>query len=212
MARRAGKRYPLVVYRLMLSRWWPPTLAIGLVMLIIAYSEYIGLGQFIPWRWLVPAAVGILGIFVGMLFFVFRYLAYVQPHPDHLKLITPFLRLNISYKRIVRTTTTEMRLLFNFKPKGLGAWLDILGLNERDAPLATKTALVVDLKSYPIPRQVLEFFLSRYFFKDKTPHLVLLVDDWMRLSNEMESMRTGADPEPAPRRPSDSILSRLSQK
>ena len=105
-----------------------------------------------------------------------------------------------------------MKLLFDFKPKGLGAWLDILGLNERDIPLATKTALVIDLKSYPIPRKVLEFFLSRYFFKDKTPHLVLLVDDWMRFSSEMESMRTGTDPEPAKRRPSDSILSRLSQK
>lgn len=212
MARRAGKKYPLVVYRLLLSRWWPPMLAIGLVMLILAYDEYTKLGQFIPWRWMLPAAVGILGVFVGVLFFVFRYLAYVQPCPDHLKLITPFLRLNISYKRIVRTTTTEMRLLFNFKPKGLGAWLDILGLNERDFPLATKTALVVDLKSYPIPRNVLEFFLSRYFFKDKTPHLVLLVDDWMHFSSEMESMRTGLDPEPARRRPSDSILSRLSQK
>lgn len=196
----------------MLNRWWTPTLAIGLVMLIIAYSEYIGLGQFLAWRWMLPAAIGILGIFVGVLFFIFRYLAYVQPYPDHLKLITPFLRLNISYKRIVRTTTTEMKLLFDFKPKGLGAWLDILGLNERDIPLATKTALVIDLKSYPIPRKVLEFFLSRYFFKDKTPHLVLLVDDWMRFSSEMESMRTGADPEPAKRRPSDSILSRLSQK
>ncbi len=196
----------------MLNRWWPPTLAIGLVMLIIAYSEYIGLGQFLAWRWMLPAAVGVLGIFVGVLFFVFRFMAYVQPFPDHLKLITPFLRVNISYKRIVRTTTTEMRLLFRFKPTGLAAWFDVLGLNEREMPLAAKTALVVDLKSYPIPRQVLEFFLSKFFFKDKTPHFVLLVDDWMRFSTEMESMRTGTDPEPAPRRPSDSILSRLSNK
>lgn len=212
MARRSGKKYPLVVYRLLLSRWWTPMLAIGLVMLILAYDEYTKLGQIIPWRWMLPAAVGILGVFVGILFFVFRYLAYAQPCPDHLKLVTPFLRLNISYKRIVRTTTTEMRLLFNFKPKGLGAWLDILGLNERDMPLATKTALVVDLKSYPISRNVLEFFLSRFFFKDKTPHLVILVDDWMRFSSEMESMRTGVDPQPASRKPSNSILSRLSQK
>lgn len=196
----------------MLNRWWPPTLAIGLVMLIIAYSEYIGLGKFLAWRWMLPAAVGVLGIFVGVLFFTFRFLAYVQPYPDHLKLITPFLRLNISYRRLIRTTTTEMKLLFRFKPSGLGAWFDILGLNERDAPLATKTALVMDLKSYPIPRQVLEFFLSKYFFKDKTPHFVILVDDWMRFSTEMESMRTGTDPDPAPRKPSDSILSRLSQK
>ncbi|HRQ31775.1 MAG TPA: hypothetical protein PLM89_01575 [Anaerolineales bacterium] len=212
MARRAGKKYPLLVYRLMLDRWWPPTLTIGIVMLLIAYSEYIELGQFLPWRWLLPAAVGILGIFVGILFFLFRYLAYAQPYPNHLKIVTPFLRLNISYKRIARTAVAEMRSLFRLKPSGVGAWLDILGLNERVAPLASKTALVIELKSYPIPRRILEFFLSPYFFKDKTPHLTLLVNDWMQLSNEMESMRTGADLQPATRKPSDSILTRLSKK
>ncbi|OQY89357.1 MAG: hypothetical protein B6D38_06860 [Anaerolineae bacterium UTCFX1] len=212
MARRAGKKYPLLVYRLMLDRWWPPTLTIGIVMLLIAYSEYIELGQFLPWRWLLPAAVGILGIFVGILFFLFRYLAYAQPYPNHLRIVTPFLRLNISYRRITRTAVAEMRSLFRLKPSGVGAWLDILGLNERVVPLASKTALVIELKSYPIPRRVLEFFLSPYFFKDKTPHLTLLVNDWMQLSNEMESMRTGADPQPTTRKPSDSILTRLSKK
>jgi hypothetical protein len=133
---------------------------------------------------------------------VIRFMAYVQPNSDHLRLVTPFLHMNISYKRVRRTVTTEMRQLF--PPRSLSGWMqDIL------APLSTKTALVIELTGYPIPRNVLRLFLSRFFFKDKTPHLVILVEDWLRFSSELDSMRTGIDPEPAGRRTRDSILSRL---
>jgi hypothetical protein len=37
-------------------------------------------------------------------------LCYVQPLPNSLKLVTPFMRLNISYKRFKKTTATEMRI------------------------------------------------------------------------------------------------------
>jgi hypothetical protein len=57
-------------------------------------------------------------------------------------------------------------------------------------------------------------FLSRFFFKDKTPHLVILVNDWMMFSTEMDSFRTDTGPRsPEQRkRTRDSILSRLPQK
>ena len=203
MARRPGKRYPLIVYRHMINRWWPAMFAIGLGMFALAYSEYIEpMAQFLPWRWQVFAAVGALAMLIGVFFIVAGRMAYVQPFPDYLKLVTPFLRLNISYKRIRRTITTEMRLLF--PPKSLSGWVqDIF------APLASKTALVIELNGYPISPTVLRLFLSRFFFKDKTPHLVILVNDWMRFSTELESMRTGIEPEPAEKKPKNSILSRL---
>jgi hypothetical protein len=206
MARRPGKKYPLIVYRHIVSRWWFAMIFMGAGLFAIAYSEYIQpLGQFLTWRWMMPAAAGLISIFVGILFFVIRFMAYVQPYPDHLRFVTPFLRMNISYRRIRRTTTTEMRMLFTLKK--LSGWVqDIF------SPLATKTALVIELSAYPIPPFILRLFLSRFFFKDRTPHLVILVDDWLRFSSEMDSMRTGTDPEPASRKPSDSILSRLSQK
>src|SRR5919108_6348563 len=110
---RAGHKYPLIVYRHMLNRWWPAMIAIGLGMFALAYTEYIQpLGQFLPWRWQLAAAVGGLAIALGIVFWVLRYLAYVQPFPNHLKLATPFLRINISYKRIRKTIATEMRYLF----------------------------------------------------------------------------------------------------
>ncbi|KAA0263535.1 MAG: hypothetical protein EDM79_17955 [Chloroflexi bacterium] len=58
----------------------------------------------------------------------------------------------------------------------------------------------------------LRLFLSPLFFKDKTPHFVLLVQDWMRFSAELESMRTGTTTS-APQKTRDtSILSRLPRK
>jgi hypothetical protein len=201
---RAGHKYPLIVYRHMLNRWWPAMIAIGLGMFALAYSEYIEpLGKFLPWRWQLFASVGALAIFVGIFFWIARYVAYVQPLPNSLKLVTPFMRLNISYKRLKKTTATEMRYLFSYK--SMSGWVrDIF------SPLANKTALVIDLNGYPISPFLLRLFLSRFFFKDKTPHLVILVQDWMHFSAELESMRSGVDPNPpTPKRSKNSILSRL---
>lgn len=204
---RAGHKYPLIVYRHMLNRWWPALIAMGLGMFALAYSEYIDpISQFLPWRWQVLAGIGVLAILVGVFFWVVKQIAYVQPLPGHLKLVTPFMRINISYKRFQKTTTTEMRYLF--PRKSLSGWMqDIF------APLANKTAMVIDLNSYPVSSLMLRLFLSRFFFKDKTPHLVILVNDWMRFSAELESMRTATDQQPAPgKQGKNSILSRLPRK
>jgi hypothetical protein len=173
----------------------------------VAYSEYLKpLGRFTPWEWGFYAAIGGLITMVGIFFWSIRYFAYVQPYPTYLKLVTPFMRVHISYKRIQKTTATEMRYLFDYKK--MSGWVrDIF------SPLATKTALVIDLNGYPISPAMLRLFLHKFFFKDKTPHLVILVQDWMRLSSELESMRSGIDPNPpAQKRSRDSILTRLPRK
>lgn len=204
---RGGTKFPLIVYKHMLNRWWPPMIAIGLGMFALAYSEYIEpIAKFLPWRWQLFAGVGVLAILVGLFFLIIKEFAYVQPFPTYLKLVTPFMRINISYKRINRTIPAEMRQLFSFKK--MSGWIqDIF------SPLASKTALVLELKGYPISPVILRLFLSRFFFKDKTPHLVLLVKDWMRLSSELESMRSGDQHfGPPQKRNKSSILSKLPQK
>ena len=98
---RGGHKYPLIVYQHMLNRWWPAMIAIGLGMFALAYSEYIDpMAQFLSWRWQLFAGIGVLAILIGVFFLILRHLAYVQPFPEYLKLVTPFMRINISYKRI----------------------------------------------------------------------------------------------------------------
>lgn len=182
--------------------------AIGLVMFALAYGEYTDpVYKFIAWRWQLFAGIGVLAIFVGGFFLLIRQIAYIRPFPGYIKLVTPFLRVNISYKRLQKTTTSEMRQLF--PPKSLSGWMrDIF------EPLAGQTAIILELKSYPIAPFLLRLFLSRFFFKDKTPHFVILVKDWMGLSTEIDSFRTGLDtnPEPVKKRGNDSILSKLPKR
>ena len=205
---RGGTKFPLVVYQHLLNRWWTPMIAMGLGMFGIAYGQYMEpLGPFLPMRWMPFVAIGGLAILVGIFFLIIRQVAYVQVFPGYLKFVTPFLRLNISSKRIHKTTTVEMRQLF--PPKSMSGWIrDIF------APLAGQTAIIVELKSFPISPVILRMFLSRFFFKDKTPHVVILVKDWMRLSSELDSMKSGIDPNPASvRKPQkNSILSKLPKK
>ena len=205
---RAGRRYPLVIYREMINRWWPETLVLSLLLLFVALLAYRDpLGQAQPWRWKGMLALGGGTFLFSIMLLVMRSAAYVQPFPTYLKLVTPFLPLNISYKRLRRYTTAEMRTLF--PPDKMRGW-------KRDliAPLGGRTAIVLELIGWPAQPEILRVLLSPFFFKDKTPHFVILVNDWMRFSTELESMRSGAgtSDQNQPRPRNQSILLRLPHK
>lgn len=205
---RGGRRHGLVIYRKILNRLWPETLAMGLILALIAWKTHqIPLGQNEPWRWQMLAGFAGVTIVAGIVLAAMRGMAYVQVFPQYVKLATPFMRLNISYKRVRHTTTTEMRALF--PPGQMRGW-------KRDvvSPLGGRTAVVLELNSWPADPKMMRVFLSHFFFKDKTPHFVILVDDWMKFSTELESMRSGGG-KTAPqqkREVKQSILSRLPRK
>lgn len=202
---KGGRRYPLVVYTRMMDRWWPAVFSIGVVLLIVAWL--VRWWGFEEWRWLATAGVGGLNIFIGILLLIVRKSAYVQPFSDHLRLATPFLRLNISYKRFRRTSSANMGALF--PPQSVSSWRA-----EIIQPLAKLTAIVIELNGYPMSQSMLRALLSPLFFKDKTPHIVILVNDWMKFSAELESMRSGSGfvSEPKKKGVTSSILSRLPNK
>ena len=182
--RRRGKRYPLLLYTRMLDRWWPALFLIGLGTISLAWPFYSDPFTRLtaPWHWMTMVGVGGLVTAASVLMLLVRSSAYVQPFQDHLRLVTPFLRMRISYRRFKLTTTTVMSGLF--PARGLrGLQRDIL------EPLLGATAVVIDLNALPLSRAVLRLFLSPFFFKDGTPHIVILVRDWMRFSTELESMR-----------------------
>lgn len=199
---KAGRKYPLVVYTVMMNRWWPAIFSLGLAVLLVAWL--IRWWGFEEWRWNVMGIVGVFLIFVGLIMLFMRKSAYVRPYEGYLRLVTPFLRMNISYKRLRRATSSNMGSLF--PPSSVSKWqAEIVG------PIAKMTALVLELNAFPISRNVLSFFLSPLFFKDKNPNLVILVDDWMSFSSELESMRTSGvgNSSVQARRDTGSILSKL---
>jgi hypothetical protein len=176
---KAGKRYPLVLYTRMIDRWWPAVFALGLGLFGLAWALY--RWQFEPWRWRAMSDVGGFIILISLLMFAIRKSAYIRLFANHMRLVTPFLRLNISYRRLRHTSLTSMSALF--PPKSISSWR-----REILEPLYRMTAIVIELNGYPISQTVLRFFLSPFFFKDRSPHFVILIKDWMRFSTELESL------------------------
>lgn len=202
-AKKGGRKYPLVIFTTMLGRWWTAVFALGVGMAGLAFALYGW--QFEQWRWGTFAGLGFLFMLIGLLMFALRKSAYVQPFADHLRLATPFLRLNISYKRFRRTSSASMGSIF--PPKSIAR-----SLEEIVSPLAKMTAIVIELNALPMPQTSLRLFLSPLFFKDKSPHIIILVEDWMRFSAEMDSLRHGGEIS-APQNQRDiSILSKLPKK
>jgi hypothetical protein len=206
MAERVGKRYNLIVYTHMMDRWWPAVFTLGLATCGLAWAFSLTIyGEYEPWRWTTLMVIGVIVAAFGLLMLAFRKGAYVQPLDGHLRLATPFLRLSISYKRLRRATTAQMGVLF--PPKSMSNWR-----YEIMEPLAPRTAVIIELNGFPTTQTVLKFFLSPFFFKDQTAHFVLLVDDWIGFSTELESFRAGGAM-PSIQKPRDqSILSRLPRK
>lgn len=204
---KAGTRYPLVIYMRMIDRWWPAIFWLGIAVTALAWPFYSDLYARLaePWRWMTLAVLGAGVIVISFIMLALRKSAYAQLFGDHLLLATPIFRLNISYRRILRTTTVSMAAIF--PPKSLrGMKREII------EPIASMTAMVVELNALPFSPAVLRFFLSPFFFKDKTPHLVILVQNWMGFSTELESMRASGN-RPLQRRPANqSILSKLPKK
>lgn len=188
---RYGRRHRLVLYTQLLERWWKYTLAIGILMLVLTA----GLALLPIWLpqyhvlWIsdrvmsVAGGAGIYAIMLSLLFIGISKLAYVQPYDNHLRLVTPFLRLDISYRRILKASTVELQHLFPYaaytgwKHKFLRA-------------VANDTAIVVDLRGWPLPRPLLKLFFSTFFFPDKSARLALLVPKWMDFSMDLENFRS----------------------
>jgi len=200
---KAGHRYPLVIYTRMLDRWWPATLLLSLALFAIAWgAAQTPQGQAAPFAITATNGLGGLALIVTLFLFIIRKAAYVRPFGTYLRLVTPFLRINISYRRFRGSTTAEIRALF--PPASISGWR-----REIIRPLSGMTAIVINLNGYPVSPMILRLFLSPFFFKDKTPHLVILVKDWLRFTTELDSMRLGGGQKAKARRRDNSILSRL---
>jgi len=204
---KGGRRYPLLIYREALDRLWPEIFWMGAGLLGLSLlGRFVFPGRGDAWRWEWLMGLSVAPFVVALFLFVIRGVAYIQPQSTHLRFVTPILRFNISYKRLRKYTASEMRGIFPPSKKIRGWKREVVG------KFASKTALVLELSGWPLSPGLVKFFLSPLFFRDNTPHFVILVNDWMRLSSEIDSMRTGGGVKPQARPQERSILSRLPRK
>ncbi len=186
-----GRRHPLVLYMVIIDLWWKKLLGIGLV-LIAFVAAMIWVPSVLPgyapvrvqeWVLVLSGVAGAASILLAIILAAARKFAYVQAFEDHLRLAIPLLRMRISYQRIIQSSSAEMKRLFPLET--LKGW-------KRNfmRPLATGTAIVLEMKGWPLPRPLLTLFLSTFFFPDKNPRLALLVPDWIQFSMELESYRS----------------------
>lgn len=181
--KKTGKRYPLLFYRRSMDRMWKLTLPLGVILVgMWALIEFLQIQVFhaTDSHWLLVGGV------VALAFSVFailgRYMAYVQARRDHLLLVTPFLHLKISYRRIHSVHPSSFQQLF---PKEEASWAQRSFLE----PYYHHTAVVVDLSSYPLSPKLLKLFLPAQMFSKQTRALVLMVHDWMAFSTELDALR-----------------------
>jgi hypothetical protein len=175
------KRYPLLLYRRSMDRIWKYTLFLGLLLLAtwaLPLLHERDLGWIGSKELLLAAAVTTLTI--TLFAFWGRTQAYVKVYQDHLRLVTPFLRLKISFRRMRSAHPALLQQLF---PPQSAKWAQRRFLE----PFYGKTVIVIELKGYPLSPTLLHLFLPEQMFSTQTEGLVILTDDWMKFSTELDT-------------------------
>jgi hypothetical protein len=182
-ARKAGNRHPLLIYKRTMNRLWGATIFLGLILLVVWGAiriQNVAVLETEHTIWLLSGAA--VSLAFGLFAFFAQNMAYVQPRRDHLRLVTPFLRMNIAYSRIRSIHPSNFFQLF---PPTNASW----GTRKFLEPFYGKTVVVVELTGYPINPVFLRLFLPIQMFSRQSKGFVLIVPDWMEFSTELESFR-----------------------
>lgn len=183
-----GRRHSLLLYKRSLDRLWMPIFPIGLLIggwiwFSGKYWEGIGYIPSVPSPYDLLLYVALFASFAFTLFaWVARNLAYVQAKSDHLRIVTPFLAVKVSYRRVQRVHPAKLIQLFP-PDKTRGSLSSLL------SPYYGSTAIAVETKGYPLSPVLLRLFLGRQMFLPTTQGFVLLVSDWMALTTEIDSLQ-----------------------
>lgn len=175
---KTGHRHPLLIYQRFIDRLFWPVLLVGVALLVLWWFGSEFLNSFV--LEILVLSAGIIGVAMALFLMLARRVTYVQAFPDHLRIITPYLRLKISYRRIRSVHSANVQQLFPIE-RARGAEKSLL------EPFYGKTIVVVDLAGYPMSPRVLRLFLPRQMFVPKGIGFVLITADWMSLSTEIDS-------------------------
>lgn len=172
------KRFPLMVYQQLYKMWFWPSLLLFVSSLIPIIFNPPRLAS-VRWYFL-PITLISLGLMIYAL--MARYTTYVQAHPHSLRIKSPFFRLVLSYGRIHLIRTTPFKA--QYAPENLSVTRRRLA--DR---LYGHTCLVVEVREYPMPIRALSVFLNYFLLARQVKGFVLLTEDWLQLSNDIEGAR-----------------------
>jgi len=180
---KSSNRHVLLPYYRSLNRIWKICLLLGISLTTVWYLDL--------WNTQADAMIGLdlillvavgLSFILAVFFFVTRFFTYVQPFQNYLKFVTPFLRMNISYRRMKSVRPVLVQQVF---PKN-----ELRGYKRNTLePYFGKTAIVLELKSFPVDESKLRIMLPSSLFSTHHKGLVLIVPDWMKLSTEIDTFR-----------------------
>lgn len=177
--RKHGKRHVLLLYQNSMDQLWPASLFFGLVLLTVWFFSGLLLPNLNQLQDTTLFISGVVVLTIAAFALLSRKAAYVQAYTDHFRLVTPFLRLKISYRRLTGVRATQFQSLF--APQRLNFF-------ERGAlqPFYSATVVLVELSAYPLGKHTMRLFLPKRIFSPDQKGLVLLVDDWMSLSHDLD--------------------------
>ncbi len=198
-----GKKYPLLLYRHVVQLYRRQALLLALGLLGLWVLNLTPLVRWMPAggeRWLL--AGGLVAAAYWLFISIGPLTAYAQPRAGHLRLQTPIYRLKISYVRI--RTVRPIDVNRTIYPSGASA-----SQRKELAPFLDQTALGIDLSDWPLPRWVLRLFLSRWMLANDQLGLVLYVDDWMGLSNQLTRAMQAWGEDRRPQQPSRGVAAEI---
>ena len=179
--RKSSNRYTLLMYRRSWDRMWKSTLLLGAALGILWWQAGSRQLPIIPNAnslWVLLGAS--FSLLMGLFGLLARNMSYVQAYPSHLRIVTPFLKLNVSYRRVISIRTVDVVQLF---PPGEQKWARRRFLQ----PFYAKTGIAVETRGYPLLKNLLRLFLPRQVCLPQATGFLLLVEDWMKLSTELDS-------------------------
>ncbi len=178
---RHGARFRLLVYRRMWERWaLTCALIVPAALALWWFAPRIPILH-APYRHL-ALVPGVVALVLLAYTWLAARVAAVQCRAKHLWIRTPFYPLVISYARIKSVRPKPFGEAIARGPGGSAKveWL---------RPYWGRTALVVELSAYPLPKGWLRLWCSPYLLSPQSTAFVLLVDDWMRLSRQLDDFR-----------------------
>ena len=196
----AGKRHPLIVYRRMMTRILRAAVLLDITLWAVYYQARLGrVLAFFPPRDLILLFCAAIGLVVVMLVMVARLRGFVQARMGYLVIVTGILTLKISYRRVLSARPVDFGQLYS--PAGM-KWADKNFLQ----PYFGKTILAIITKGYPVSPRVLRLFFPKFFIHPKDTGFLLIIEDWMGLSTEIDQLMNAWREKRGPKRSRGSTL------